>query len=133
MIPLISGGPGRQYLLHEAALAAAVIRAVRGEFDGERRPVTLAHPDPVPLKEVLAALAANGGRKVVFFPVSWRLVYFALRLLEQLRLDPGFTSDSLVSFVFQNPAPDFQPAADHDIQMISFNGAIGAAAARRQS
>lgn len=130
VIPLVSGGPGCQFLLHEDALALVIVRAIRGDFDGERRPLTLAHPEPVRLRDLMATLAAREGRKVMFFPVSWRLIYVALWLLERLRLHPVFTSDSLVSFVFQNPAPDFVPLTDHAIKMVSFSDAQDALVAK---
>jgi nucleoside-diphosphate-sugar epimerase len=131
VIPLVSGGPGCQFLLHEHSLAEAIVRAIRGDFDHERRPLTLAHPEPVRLKDLMAMLATRGGRKVVFVPVSWRLIYFALRQLEQVHLNAGFSSDSLVSFVFQNPTPDFAPLTDYTITMVSFSGARKTPAAQR--
>lgn len=132
VIPLVSGGPGRQYLLHEDSLSAVIVRAIQGDFDQERRPLTLAHPEPVALSELMARLATREGRKVVFVPVSWRLIHAALRLLERLRLNAGFSSDSLVSFVFQNTAPDFEPLTDHSIAMISLTGAPPTQVAQRR-
>lgn len=123
VIPLVRGGPGYQYLLHEDALAVVIVRAIRGDFDGERRPLTLAHPEPVWLCDLMATLAAREGRRVMFVPVSWRLIYIALRLLERLRLNPGFSSDSLVSLVFQNPAPNFAPLNEYGIEMVSLSDA----------
>jgi nucleoside-diphosphate-sugar epimerase len=132
IIPLISGGPGCQFLLHEDSLAEAIVRAIRGDFDQERRPLTLAHPEPVRFKDLMAMLATSGGRKVVFVPVSWRLIYLPLRLLEQMRLSVGFSSDSLVSFVFQNATPDFTTLTDYNITMVSFSAARKTSAAQKQ-
>ena len=40
-------------------------------------------------------------------PVPWRLVWLALKSLELAGARPGFRSDSLISMVYQNPAPSF--------------------------
>ena len=52
-------------------------------------------------------LALEAGRKIVLVPVPWQLLYAAFRTAEGLGLKLGFKSDSIVSFIYQNPAPDF--------------------------
>lgn len=132
IIPLISGGPGRQFLLHEDSLAAVIVRSIQGDFANHGQLLTLAHPEPVRLKDLMATLAAREGRRVMFVAVPWRLIYVALRLLEQLRVNAGFSSDSLVSFVFQNPAPDFSSLTHCNVSMMGFSGAQQMPVARRR-
>jgi NADH dehydrogenase len=117
--PLI--GPGSpQYLLHQQTLAAAIASAVRGAFDGETRPITLAHPQPIPLPHLLSSLAAAEGRRLLFVPTPWRVLYGLLRALETLGLNLGVRSDSVLGLVHANARPDFEPMRAHGIEPVPF-------------
>ncbi len=107
LIPLIGSGNAPQYLLPEASLAQAVHMAIEGKLAAASGPVTLAHPKPVPFKSILRRLAAEAGREIVLIPVPWPFLYAALRAAEACGLKLGFRSDSIVSFIYQDPAPDF--------------------------
>lgn len=120
VIPHIAGGVGVQFLLHEESLATAIARAVRGDFADERRVITLAHPTPVPLSELLRALAAARGRRALLVPVPWRAIYIALRVAERLHMPLKIRSDSLLGFVHQDDRPDFTPLIAHQIDMKPF-------------
>jgi nucleoside-diphosphate-sugar epimerase len=102
VVPLIGDGSAPQYLLHEKVLA----RAVLTEFEGV---VTVAEPVPVPFRELLLRIAAEQGRRVRLVPVPWQVFYAGFRGAEALGVSLGFKSDSVLSLVFQNPAPDFAP------------------------
>jgi nucleoside-diphosphate-sugar epimerase len=118
-IPIISGA-GAQYLLHERTLAISIVRAMRGELSKGPRVLTLAHPDPIRMPDLLRTLAAREGHKVILIPVPWPLVYLALRLGEAAGLRMGFRSDSVISLVHQNPCPDLTPLSDHAIDTLPF-------------
>ena len=120
VIPLIQGGSGVQFLLDEDSLSKAVLRAVRGDFAGERRALTLAHPEPTRLADLMRALAASHGRKPLLIRIPWRLPYIALRFTEWCGIRLPFRSDSLISFVYQDPEPDFAPLSDHRIEVAPF-------------
>lgn len=122
VMPLVSGGPGFQYLLHEESLSEAVVRAIQGDFDSERRALTLAYPKPILLRDLMTLLAARHGRNVVFVRLDWRILYITIGLVEMLGMNFGTSRDSLISFIFQNPKPDFAPLFDHDIKMASISG-----------
>ena len=107
-MPLIGDGGLPQYLLHEQTLAEAIRRAVRGDFDHAARSITVAQPEPVTFRELLSHVARQEGRDIHAVPVPWRLLYIGLRLAEALGLNLNFRSDSVLSFVFQNTAPDFE-------------------------
>jgi nucleoside-diphosphate-sugar epimerase len=107
IVPMIGSGKAPQYLLPEATLVEAVQAALGGRFDAEHAPITLANPTPVPFRDMVRRLAREAGRNVVLVPVPWQLLYAAFRTAEGLGLKLGFKSDSIVSFIYQNPVPDF--------------------------
>jgi len=123
-VPVIGDGKKPQYLLHERALGHVVRCAVQGLFAGEINPITLAHPQAVKFKDILLHIAAEEGRSVSLVPVPWTILYVALWSAEQLGLRPNFRSDSILSFVFQNDAPDFGQIRRHGIEPSGF-GTIG--------
>jgi len=108
IVPTIGDGRYPQYLVHEDDLAAIVLRAVKGEF--ANRVLTVANPKPWLLRDLILRMAAEEGKTVKFVVVPWRVIYAALKTAETLGLKPGFRSDSVISLVCQNSAPEF--AAD---------------------
>lgn len=120
VVPLIGRGTAAQYLLHERTLGEVARRAAKGDFDGERRPILVAHPQPLPFRVLVRDIAAEEGRAVVLVPLPWRLLHAGLTAMESFGLKPGFRSDSVLSFVYQDPAPDFGPMREHNIDPIPF-------------
>jgi len=106
-VPMIGSGSAPQYLLAEETLVEAVQAALTGRFDAEHAPVTLANPTPVPFRDMVQRLAQEAGRKIIPVSVPWQLLYAAFRTAEGLGLKLGFKSDSIISFIYQNPTPDF--------------------------
>jgi nucleoside-diphosphate-sugar epimerase len=102
VIPLIGDGSAPQYLLPEKLLA----QAVRMDFKGV---LTVADPQPEAFRDLLRRIAAEQGKSPVLVPVPWQIFYAGFRGAEALRLKLGFKSDSVLSLIFQNPAPDFGP------------------------
>jgi nucleoside-diphosphate-sugar epimerase len=111
LVPMIGSGRAPQYLLPEETLVEAVQAALQGRFDVEHCPITLANPTPVPFRDMVQRLAQQAGRQVVLLPVPWQILYAAFRTVEALGLKLGFKSDSIVSFIYQDPAPDFSVEA----------------------
>jgi nucleoside-diphosphate-sugar epimerase len=111
LIPLLGDGSQIQYLVHNTDVAACILRCCAQRPPAVDRPMTLAHPRPWPLRELLLFLAQQAGRKPMLVPTPWRLIWAALRTAEALRLPLEFRSDSVVSLVNQNPQPDFEVAA----------------------
>jgi nucleoside-diphosphate-sugar epimerase len=109
IVPMIGSGNAPQYLLPEATLVEAVQAAIRGDFNAESGPITLANPTPVPFRAMVQRLAQEAGRSIIPIPVPWQLLYAAFRTAEALGLKLGFKSDSIISFIHQNPTPDFTP------------------------
>jgi nucleoside-diphosphate-sugar epimerase len=120
VIPMIGSGKGPQYLLHERVLGHVVRRTVRGDFARQRRPITIATPEPVRIKDILLRIAAEEGRSVFLIPVPWPVLYAGLWSAEHLGLRLNFRSDSVLSFIFQDPSPDFSHMRSHAIDPASF-------------
>jgi nucleoside-diphosphate-sugar epimerase len=118
VIPIIGDGSAQQYLLHERTLAQVVRRAVRGDFDQSGRPLTIAHPEGIAFRALLGAIAAVQHNQITCVPVPWRLVYLGLRTAETAGIKLNFRSDSVISFIFQDPAPDFEALARYGIDPV---------------
>jgi nucleoside-diphosphate-sugar epimerase len=109
LVPLIGDGSYPQYPVHEDDLAELVFRLCEMP-DPPGGPIAAASGEAIPFKQLLARVAARHGRQPAFVPVPWRMIWAGLKTFEALGLKPPFRSDSLVGFVFQNPAPDFSAA-----------------------
>jgi nucleoside-diphosphate-sugar epimerase len=122
-IPMIGDGSAKQYLLHERTLAEVVQRAVRGDFDQSLRPLTIAEPEGIEFRALLGAIAAAQHKQIICVPVPWRLLYLGLKAAETAGLKLNFRSDSVVSFIFQNQAPDFEALSRYGIDPIRLDAA----------
>jgi len=121
IIPLVGNGRAPQYLLHEDTLRSVVRRAVTGEFDSSAgEPVTVAHSQPWPFRDLVMKIAEREGRKVTLVPVPWPLLYAGLRSAEMLKLKLPVRSDSVISFIYQNPSPDFSKLSQYGIDPLPF-------------
>lgn len=126
ILPVIGTGAAPQYLLHEKTLSESIARAVSGDFDSTRgAPIALAHPRPWPFRDLLQSIAASEHRKVTLVPVPWPLLFGGLRAAEALGLNLPFRSDSVISFVHYNRAPDFDFPASLGIDPIPWTPAPG--------
>jgi nucleoside-diphosphate-sugar epimerase len=106
VVPLIGSGKYPQYLIHEDDLSAAVAHLCR-DSRKPAQPITAAHPAMWYFRDIVRACAGLEGQHVKLVSVPWRFVYGSLKLAEWVGLHPGFRSDSVLSLVHQNPAPDF--------------------------
>jgi len=104
VVPTIGDGRYPQYLVHEDDLASVVLRAAKGEFAG--RILTVANPKPWLLRDLILRMASEEGKTVKLVGVPWRVIHTALKTAETLGLKLGFRSDSVISLVYQNPAPE---------------------------
>jgi len=107
IVPLIGDGSQIQFLLHHEDLSSFVARHIEGETHGTPGILTAAHDQPWPFRKLLSAIARGLNKKVYFVPLPWRLVWAGLKTAELMGLSLNFRSDSVVSLVHQNPAPDF--------------------------
>jgi len=122
LIPLIGNGRAPQFLVHENDLAAAVVRAAQSDASIPQL-MTVAHPHPWPFRDLLKTIARAQGREVTLLPVPWPLLFVGLRAAELLGLRVPFRSDSVISFVFQDSAPDFTASAQSGLSLRPFTAA----------
>ena len=104
LVPIIGDGKYPQFLVHEEDLAEVVRLAAHGMFQG--RVLTVAHPRPWPLRNLILKLATEQGTNARLVGVPWPVVYGGLKTAETLGLKLGFRSDSVLSLVHQNSAPE---------------------------
>ena len=86
----------------------------------DQNPIGVAHPAPVSLRKMMTIFAERKARKAVFLPFPWRLLWLPLRIAEAAGLRLPFRSDSLISLMNQNPAPDFSALRNLNIRMRPF-------------
>jgi nucleoside-diphosphate-sugar epimerase len=108
VVPMIGSGRQPQYPVHEEDLAELIYRLCG--MEAPREPIAAAEGEGIAFRELLRRIAAKHGRKPLLMPVPWRLILAGLKTMEAVGMTPPFRSDSLLGFVFQNPAPDFSEA-----------------------
>jgi len=106
-VPILWGGRQTQYLVHDGDLGNLVEGCLTGRVPLGTGQITVAHEKGWELKEILLHVAQVLDRRISFLPVPWRLVWLGLKGLELAGGRPGLRSDSLISMVYQNPAPSF--------------------------
>jgi nucleoside-diphosphate-sugar epimerase len=111
IVPLVGNGSQIQYLVHNEDLCAFIEKFASGKIEMPSHVLTAANEQPWPLKQLIIEVARAQGKKPTLIPLPWRAIWTALKSAELCGLKPNFRSDSLVSLMYQNPAPDFSPNA----------------------
>jgi nucleoside-diphosphate-sugar epimerase len=122
VIPLPGGGRQNLFTMRAEDLAQAFLKVLE-HYDGE--PVNLAYPEPVSLAGMMHIFARQQGTRAAFLPVPWRMLWATLRAAEAAGVNIKFRSDSLVSLMNQNPAPDFRRLGEWGIVLRAFSGDAG--------
>ncbi|EIV95675.1 NAD(P)-dependent oxidoreductase [Frankia sp. QA3] len=99
--PAPSGDP-YQFTVQEEDLAA-VVTALLARDQAFPSPLGVAHPEPVPFRDIVARFGQEAGRSPRFLPVPWKLLYGSLVALEALRIPLPVRSDSILGLI--RPAP----------------------------
>ena len=120
-VPMIGDGRALQYPLHEQTLAEVIRRAVGDDFNDAQRPLLVAQPEGITFRALLRYIADRQDKQITLVPVPWRLLYGGLKLAETAGLKLNFRSDSVISFVFQDAAPDFSALARYNIKPMRFD------------
>lgn len=118
VVPLPNRGSAALYTIQAEDLGQAFLKILDNHRGAE--PVNLAHPEPVSLQRMMRFFASQQNSKPIFLPVPWRALWLPVRAAETAGINLGFRSDSLVSLMNQNPAPDFQPLGDWGIALQAF-------------
>ncbi len=106
LIPLV-GGSQVMYPVHEDDLAHLISKLIDTYDTYIGQPITAAQQPGMTFREIIQTLAERKGKKPFFVPVPWQGVWLLLKSAETLGLRPNFRSDSLISLINQNAAPDF--------------------------
>ncbi len=104
LLPLIGSGRQVQYTTFLPDLLAFISEAVASEL-GSPQAISAAHPRGLTFRTILASL--SGRKQILFIPIPWPLVWFALFLLERMGLRPPFASDSVLGLVYPTTSADF--------------------------
>ncbi len=107
VVPLIGDGSQIQFLVHNEDLCTFIEKFADGKIEITSQILTVANETPWPFKQLLLEIARAQNKKPRFIPLPWRLVWAGLKSAEICGLKLNFRSDSLVSLMNQNPAPDF--------------------------
>jgi uncharacterized protein YbjT (DUF2867 family) len=101
IVPVVAGGAGL-YTVREDDLMTAIVELADVEAL-QPATVSVAHPIPILLPDLVTSFAAQEGRRCRLVPVPWRLVYFLLRAGEVLHVRLPFRADSLLGLVHTPP------------------------------
>jgi nucleoside-diphosphate-sugar epimerase len=121
IVPLIGNGSQIQYLVHHEDMCAFIEKVASGNVEMPSRILTAAHEQPWQFKELILQIAQAQNKKPVFIPLPWRAIWLALKCAEVCGLKLNFRSDSLVSLIYQNPAPDFSANSKYGLVCRPFN------------
>ncbi|GFG78842.1 NAD-dependent epimerase/dehydratase family protein [Mycobacterium paragordonae] len=97
VVPLIAGD-ARLFTVSENDLMTA-IAAFASADTLPAGTISVAHPVPVPMRDLMIAFAARGGANCRFVKVPWKPVYGFLRAAEAVGLHLPFRADSLLGLV----------------------------------
>jgi nucleoside-diphosphate-sugar epimerase len=121
IIPMIGTGSQIQFLVHNEDLCAFIEKFASHSIEISPRVLTAANGQPWRFKQLIQEIARAQGRKPLLIPLPWRLVWLALKCAEACGLRLNFRSDSLVSLIYQNPAPDFSANAQAGLSCRPFD------------
>lgn len=119
LIPIVGDGSYPQYLVHEDDVGAAVVAAVNAE-SACAEPISVAHPEPWPLRKVIEKIAKSQNRRVRLVPLPWWFIFCGLKMAETMAVRIGFRSDSVIGLVYPNPHPEFNCARCLGVQPRPF-------------
>jgi nucleoside-diphosphate-sugar epimerase len=111
LILIIGDGSQIQFLVHNEDLCAFIEKFATGKIEIAPRILTAANEQSWLFKKLLLEIARKLEKKIKFIPLPWRFVWFGLKSAEICGLQLNFSSDSLLSLMYQNPAPDFSENA----------------------
>jgi nucleoside-diphosphate-sugar epimerase len=101
IVPVVAGGAGVYTVGEEDLMSSIALLASATAL--EPLTISIAHSSRVTLTDLLRTFAAQENRRCRFVTVPWRLVYWALRSSELMRLRLPFRADSLLGMIHTAP------------------------------
>lgn len=119
-VPMPGDGRQMMYTVHEDDLTDAILRAATMPSP-PTAPITVANATPIAFRDIMLKIGERLGRNVTPIPVPWRAMWYALRGAEALHVPIGLRSDSLVSLVNQDTAPNLNAEAELGVRCRPFD------------
>ncbi len=107
ILPLVDGGEQKLALSQAEDLAAGVVDYCQVSAESPLEAQITAYPELLTFRTILEGLAKQAGRNPRFISVPGWAPLAGLRGAEFFKIPLPFKSDSLVSLLHQNPAPNF--------------------------
>lgn len=120
LLPMPGNGQQLQYTVHEDDLTEAILRGLTAS-PAPSAPVTVAHGAPISFSDMMRAIAARMDRRVTLLPTPWQAMWLALATTESVGLRLRLRSDSLISLMNQDPAPDLNAEAALGVRCRPFD------------
>lgn len=120
IIPTVGFGRQSFYLCHDQDLAALVYQLATSEerFD---KPIVAANEVSKSFKQIVRTLAAIRGKRPLFFPFPFLLLYVCLRFVELIGLRIGMRSDSLKGLANRDLRIDFSETRRCGVEFREFS------------
>ncbi len=120
IIPLV-GGSQKLYLSHEEDLAALVSLLLERDLSNFPKLITAANKEPLTFSGVIHELAERIDKSPIIISAPWKPLWLVLSSLEKFGVRLGFKSDSLISLMNTNPAPDFSALEELGVSFRPFS------------
>ena len=111
MVPVLAGDLHGLYMCHVEDLANHICD-MAGQDDLPAELHVAADKTPWTMRDLASHIAVVMGKKRLFLPVPWQLVWFGLRCLEVIGMGPSFRSDSVLGLVRAGELPDPETYCD---------------------
>lgn len=111
VVPVLAGDLHSLYMCHVEDLAK-FLQDLVGQQDFAAALYVAAEKSPWSMRDLAARIAVASGRKRLFLPIHWRLIWGALRSLEAVGLKPPFRSDSVLGLTKGGVLPDVATYCD---------------------
>ena len=89
-------------------LVSVIIQILKNPKDFPPETYTVASSDPVSIEYILNGCAKHYGLKRFYIPIYWGILFFGLKTIELLGLNPPFRSDSLIGLVNSDQNPNLK-------------------------
>jgi len=120
MVPLINFGRQPLYPCYCSDLAQLVYKLCTYSRQ-IKESITAASGRPISLKTLLQKMARAKHRRVVFIPIPSGIILFALKIFEAVGGKSRLRSDSLLSILNTNPAPNFSSLLELEMTFQEFD------------
>ena len=105
IVPVLGGGRQKFVMVQIDDLCEAIIQLLQNPALYDETHLVLAHPEFVSFMEILESIEHRLGLKRIKVSCPWKPLYYLLKCMETLRLQPPLKSDSLLSLMTLDPDP----------------------------